>query len=125
MSSTLRGRRQANRHGLIAEHAAAWLLRVKGYRILDFRYRVRGGEIDIVARRGDTIAFVEVKARPALDEARAAIGDVKRRRLSKAVKVWLASHPWAAALTWRGDAVFVAPWRWPRHAIAVIELDLD
>ncbi|HET6375627.1 MAG TPA: YraN family protein [Methylocella sp.] len=109
----------------MAEHAAAWLLRLKGYRILDFRYRVRGGEIDIVARRGETIAFIEVKARPSLDEARAAIGGVKRRRLSKAVRVWLASHPWAAGLTWRGDAVFVAPWRWPRHAIAVIELDLD
>jgi putative endonuclease len=57
------------------------VLRLKGYRILAFRFRVRGGEIDIVARRGDTIAFVEVKVRPTIDEALAAIDEVKRRRI--------------------------------------------
>jgi putative endonuclease len=77
-----------------------------------------------VARRGDTVAFVEVKVRPTLDEAKEAIGDVKRRRISRAARTWLASNPWSAPLTWRGDAVYLAPWRWPRHEIAVIELDL-
>jgi putative endonuclease len=93
------------------------MLRLKGYRILACRYRIRGGEIDIVARRADTIAFVEVKVRPTLDEAREAIDAVKRRRISRAARVWL-------ALTWRGDCVFVAPWRFPRHEIAAMELDI-
>ena len=100
------------------------MLRLKGYRILAFRYRVRGGEIDIIARRGNTIAFVEVKVRPTLDEARSVIGAVKRRRISRAARVWLAANPWAAPLTWRGDAIFAAPGCWPRHEIAVFELDL-
>ena len=49
--------------------SAVVLLRLKGYRVLASRYQIRGGEIDIVARRGDTVAFVEVKVRPTLDEA--------------------------------------------------------
>jgi putative endonuclease len=119
-----RSRTEANRLGAAAERLAAIALRLKGYRILARRYRVHGGEIDIVARRADTIAFVEVKVRPTLDEAGTAIEAVKRRRISRAARSWLGSHPWAAPLIWRGDAVYVAPWRWPRHEIAVIELDL-
>jgi putative endonuclease len=117
-----RDRRRAHGLGLLAEHVAE--VRLKGYRILTRRYSIREGEIDLVARRGDTIAFVEVKVRPTLDEARTAIDFVKRRRVSRAARSWLASNPWAAPLTWRGDAIFVAPWRFPRHQIAVIELDI-
>ncbi len=108
----------------MAERVAVLLLRLKGYRILAFRYRMRGGEIDIIARRGDTIAFVEVKVRPTLGESRSAIGETKRRRISHAARAWLAANPWAAPLTWRGDAIFAAPWRWPRHEIAAVELDI-
>jgi putative endonuclease len=119
-----RDRKRAHGAGILAERFAAMLLRLKGYHVLALRYHVKGGEIDIVARRGDTVAFVEVKARPTLDEARAAISFVKRRRISLAARSWLASNPWAAPLTWRGDAVYLAPWRWPCHEAAAIELDL-
>jgi putative endonuclease len=119
-----RERKKAHGLGLFAERLAVGLLRLKGYRILARRFSIKEGEIDIVAQRGDTVAFVEVKARPTLDEARVAIGSVKRRRISRAARTWLASNPWAAPLTWRGDAVYLAPWCWPRHEIAVIELDL-
>ncbi len=119
-----RSREQAHRQGILAERFAVVVLRLKGYHILARRYQVRGGEIDIVAQRGDTVAFVEVKVRPTLDGARTAIGFVKRRRISRAAKTWLASNLWAAPLTWRGDAVYIAPWRWPRHEIAAFELDL-
>lgn len=121
---TSRDRKKAHGLGLLAERLAVWLLRLKGYQILARRYCIKEGEIDIVARRGDTVAFVEVKVRPTLDEAKEAIGAVKRRRISRAARAWLASNPWSAPLTWRGDAVYLAPWRWPRHEIAVIELDL-
>lgn len=119
-----KNRAEANRQGALAERLAAMVLRIKGYRILASRYRIRGGEIDIVARRAGTIAFVEVKVRPTLDEARASIDAIKRRRISRAARAWLASNQWAAPLTFRGDAVFVAPWRFPRHEIAAIELDI-
>lgn len=117
-------RRQAHRQGVLAERIAALVLRLKGYRILARRYHVHGGEIDIVAHRADTIAFVEVKVRPSLDEAATSIDFAKRRRISRAAKTWLAANQWAAPLAWRGDAIYVAPWRWPCHEIAAIELDL-
>jgi putative endonuclease len=113
----------AHSHGLLAEWFAAMFLRLKFYAILACRYRVKGGEIDIVARRGDTIVFVEVKVRPTLDEARSAITILKQRRISRAARVWLAANPLAAPLTFRGDAIFVAPWSWPHHAIAAFELN--
>ena len=109
------GRAGAARFGRWAEWLAVLLLTVKGYRILAKNYVVRGGEIDLVARRGGTIVFVEVKARPELGAAQVAISPGKRRRIEVAARVWLARHPRAAALTLRGDAVFVAPRRWPRH----------
>jgi putative endonuclease len=118
-------RRRAHRFGLRAEAIAALLLRLKGYRILARRFAVAGGEIDLVVKRGTTIAFVEVKGRDELDDAAAAIGAAKRRRVSRAARVWLAQNPWAAGLTWRGDAVFVAPRRLPRHLVAAYRLDFD
>ena len=101
-------RREAHIYGLRAESIAALLLRLKGYTILARRFVVSGGEIDLVARRGDSIAFVEVKARADLEVAAIAIGATKQRRISRAARVWLMRNPWAAGLTLRGDAVFVA-----------------
>ena len=118
-------KRRAHLFGLRAEWlAAAWLL-LRGYRILARRFSVAGGEIDIVARRGDVVAFVEVKARPGLDEAAIAISEVKRRRMSRAARVWLTRNPWAMSATLRGDAVFIAPGRLPRHLPAAYLLDMD
>jgi putative endonuclease len=118
-------RRRAHRFGLRAETIATLLLRLKGYRILARRFLVAGGEIDVVAQKGQTIAFVEVKARDNLDDAASAILETKRRRISRAARVWLARNPWAAGATLRGDAVFIAPGRLPRHLGAAYRLDLD
>lgn len=110
--------------GLAAETTALVLLVLKGYRPLARRFAAAGGEIDLVMRRGGTIAFVEVKARRELDDARTTIDAAKRRRLSRAARAWLARHPAAAGLTLRADAVFVAPRRWPRHLPAAFDLEL-
>jgi putative endonuclease len=118
-------KRRAHLFGLRAESAAAVWLFLKGYRILARRFHVAGGEIDMVARRGDVVAFVEVKARPGLDEAASAIGEIKRRRISRAARVWLTRNPWAMRATLRGDAIFVAPRRLPRHLPAAYRLDMD
>jgi putative endonuclease len=118
-------KRRAHLFGLRAEWlAAAWLL-ARGYRILARRFSVAGGEIDIVARRGNVVAFVEVKARPGLEEAAIALSEVKRRRMSAAARVWLTRNPWAMSATLRGDAVFIAPGRLPRHLTAAYLLDID
>jgi putative endonuclease len=110
-------RRGAHLFGLKAESIAVMLLRLKGYSIVARRYAVSGGEIDLIARRGGAIAFVEVKARADLDDAAAAISATKRRRIAR--------NPWAAGLTLRGDAVFVAPRRLPRHAPSAYRLEID
>jgi putative endonuclease len=118
-------RRGAHLFGLKAEAIAVLLLRLKGYSVIARRYAVSGGEIDLIARRGGSIAFVEVKARADLDDAAAAISATKRRRIARAARVWLSRNPWAAGLTLRGDAVFVAPGRLPRHAPSAYTLDID
>jgi putative endonuclease len=118
-------KRRAHVFGLRAEWIAAAWLSLKGYRVIDRRFSVAGGEIDIIARRGTTVAFVEVKARPFLDEAAIAISETKRRRVSLAVRAWLTRNPWAMRATLRGDAVFVAPGRLPRHLPAAYLLDID
>jgi len=119
-----RDRRIARTFGLRAETLASLWLRAKLFQVVARNFTVPGGEIDIVARRGDVIAFVEVKARPRLEEAQAAIGAVKIARISRAARFWLARNPWAADFALRGDAVFVAPGRAPLHVVDAFTLDL-
>ncbi|CAK0745128.1 putative endonuclease [uncultured Gammaproteobacteria bacterium] len=101
--------------GLYAEALARFALRLKGYGIIASRCRTPAGEIDIVARRGGVLAVVEVKARPTLDAARAALSERQRQRLTRAAGVFLALHPELAGLTIRFDVVLVVPGHWPRH----------
>lgn len=107
-----------------AETLAAISLRLKGWRILSRTFLCRGGELDIVAARGEVVAFVEVKARPSHDSALQAVTPEKRRRLSRAARTWLVQNEWAAGRVLRGDLVTVAPMSWPRHHHAAFELDL-
>lgn len=120
----LRERRQARAFGLEAETLAVLALRLKGWRILARSFLCQGGELDIVAARGDVVAFVEVKARATHDRARQAVTTEKSRRISRAARRWLAQNEWAAGRVLRGDLVTVAPMRWPRHHPAAIALDL-
>ena len=108
-----------------AERQAEWLLRFKFYRILARNYRVRNGEIDLVARRGSVVAFIEVKARPELLQGLESVTGRKQKRVSRAARHWLARNPWAMACTLRGDGIFVVPRRLPRHITNLFELQLE
>ena len=108
-------RRAAHARGLVAEGMAAWLLRFKGYRVLATRYRTPLGEIDIVARRGNVLAFVEVKARTNLEAGLEAIAAEGYRRIEAAADLYLSRHPQFANFTLRFDLVVVRPRRWPHH----------
>ena len=110
-----RGRREA--WGRVAESLAAWSLRLRGYRILARRFRTPLGEIDLVARRGRLLAFVEVKARGELDLALVALGPRQRERTARAAELFLQRHPNYRGHTLRFDLVAVRPWRLPRHLI--------
>ncbi|MEN8197523.1 MAG: YraN family protein [Pseudomonadota bacterium] len=80
-------RRRAWRFGRRAEAAALWLLRLKGYRILARNVRLPVGELDVVARRGRLVAFIEVKARPDIGQAAAALSTRQRQRIRRAAGV--------------------------------------
>ena len=117
-------RRAAHLAGHGAEWAATLLLRLKGYRILARRFLVDGGEIDIIAQRGELVAFVEVKLRAVLQDAHEAISPAKRRRIARAARVFVAKQR-TTTLSYRADAIFCAPWRWPLHVPAAFPLDID
>ena len=107
-------RRQAERRGRGAETLACWYLRLKGWRILARRARVAGGEVDIVARRGRTLAFVEVKARASEAAAAFALDDWRLRRVAVAAER-LTPRYMRDGDDVRIDALFIVPRRWPKH----------
>ncbi len=110
------GRRQgAERLGRRAESIAAWYLRLKGYRIVARRFRTPSGEVDIVAKRGSVLAFVEVKARRDMDVGLDSVTNTGRTRIARAAGAWLSRYPGAAQLDLRFDLIVVAPRRWPLH----------
>jgi putative endonuclease len=111
----------AFRTGLSAEARAAAYLMAKGYRILARRFRTRYGEIDLVARRRNLVAFVEVKARASLDEAAYAVTPRQQRRIIDAAQAWLMAHPEHANFELRFDVMLIAPRRLPRHLLAAFD----
>ncbi len=84
---------RAYRSGQRAEAWCAWWLRLRGYRILARRHRSRYGEIDIIARRGKMVAFIEVKARPDRQSALAVVVAAQRQRIQRAASAFLANRP--------------------------------
>ena len=114
-------KRAAERRGRLAELAAVLLLTLKGYRVLARRVRTPVGEIDLIARRGRVLAFVEVKARSAEDAAAEAVTPGQRRRIARAAAWWLARRPAFGDHVLRFDAVLVAPRRLPRHVTGAFE----
>ncbi len=108
-------RRQFERAGIRAERLAELMLRLKFYRILARRYKTRAGEIDLIARRGSRVAFVEVKLRRTEDDAMEAITPRLRGRVRKAAELWMARNDRAGRWQPAFDVVVVLPGRWPRH----------
>src|SRR5438270_8913582 len=111
----------AFRTGVSAESRAAAFLMAKGYRILEKRFRTPYGEIDIVARRRNLVAFIEVKARASLEEAAYAVTARQQVRIVAAAQAWLMAHPEHADFDLRFDAVLIAPRRLPRHLLAAFD----
>ena len=111
----------AFRTGLSAEARAAAYLMAKGYRILAKRFKTPYGEIDLVARKRNLIAFIEVKARTSLDDAAYAVTARQQARIVNAAQAWLMAHPEHAEFDLRFDAILIAPRRLPRHLLAAFD----
>lgn len=90
--------RAAQARGVTAEQAACVALERDGWTVLARRLRTAAGEIDMAAERDGLLAFIEVKARPDLLSAAAALGPRQRARLLAAGEIALAEHPgWGRA----------------------------
>jgi putative endonuclease len=120
--------------GVRGERRAAWFYRLRGYRIVARNLRLRSGEIDLVARRGKTIAIVEVKTRQSLaaGEGHDAVDRTKRERLVRLGNEYVSREPAAhirydvVSLFWNGRRFILShypdafrpiadphtPWKW-------------
>jgi putative endonuclease len=107
-------RAAAERRGRQAERLCAWWLRLKGWSILDRRVRTAAGEVDLVARRGALVAFVEVKARGRADDLDLAIDERRLARVAAAAES-LAHVYLKPGDDMRIDVMLLAPGRPPRH----------
>jgi putative endonuclease len=108
-------RRARLRRGRFAEMLAAAALMAKGYRIVGRNVKTRAGEIDIIAVRGERLAFVEVKRRLTLDDVEAAVCARQAARIRAAADYWLAKRPRYHQHVQGFDLVLLVPRRWPHH----------
>ena len=114
-----RAERQARfRLGHWAEWVAAVSLTLRGYRILARRCKNHCGEIDLIAVRGSTLAFVEVKARATMEDAQASISRKQAARTRRAASLWLSHRTRYHRYEQRFDAVYVVAGWWPYHVPA-------
>jgi putative endonuclease len=111
-------RAAAEARGRKAERRAAWWLRLHGWRILGERLRVPAGEVDIVARRGKTLAFIEVKWRDRAVDLDFAVDEWRLRRVAAAAAMLVPRFA-RASDDIRIDVMLLAPKRLPRHLVHV------
>ncbi|UOM36057.1 YraN family protein [Acuticoccus sp. I52.16.1] len=102
-----RDRTAAYDFGLAAERNVTMFLVSGGYEIIGRRVRMRAGEVDIIARRDDEVAFVEVKARRRGWDGLISVDERKQRRLSRAADEWLSRNEHFAACSIRFDIALV------------------
>jgi putative endonuclease len=111
-------RQAAEKRGHWGERRAAWWLRLHGWRIIAQRVRVPAGEVDLIARRGRTTAFVEVKTRATVADLDFAIDAYRLRRVAAATNA-LAARYVRDGDDIRIDVILIAPRSLPRHIVNV------
>ncbi|MVZ97515.1 YraN family protein [Sphingorhabdus sp. IMCC26285] len=104
----------AEKRGRRGEAMAAWFLRFRGWRIVGARVKTPRGEVDLIARRGKTVAFVEVKMRSKAIDLATAIDAYRLRRVAAAAEILLPKYG-KDTENMQIDVILVAPWRWPHH----------
>ncbi len=119
--------KNAQKKGVIAELIACFLLRLKGYEIIERNYKPHKGtgqnEIDIIARDGNTICFIEVKYRNSKESSAYAITQKMKQRISKSAMMYLALFPKYSNLDVRFDALLMNGFSFPMHIINAWRID--
>lgn len=113
-------KRKAYFWGQGAEWLSIIILVLKGYRILDRRFKCKSGEIDLIAQKSNMICFIEVKARKNKQDALYALSKNQMQRIIKAAQWYLAKNNHGLThsgteIFCRFDVIAVEPWRWPTH----------
>jgi len=107
----------AEKRGRRAESLAALFLQLKGYRVIARRYKTKSGEIDLIVRRGNVIAMVEVKQRKTLEAAQESLHPASLKRIENAAADFLNMRRSYANCDIRFDIVFVLPGLRIKHII--------
>lgn len=108
-------RKRAETSGRISETFAAIYLTFKGYQIIEWRKKSSLGEIDMIARRGKTLAFIEIKYRKTIEIAQFSVTKAQQQRIKNAANLYCSKRPWAREFLWRFDVIAIAPWKMPKH----------
>lgn len=116
-------RQKAEQRGRRGEWLAVAALVLRGWRIVGRRVKTPLGEIDIIARRGRVLAFIEVKWRSSEAGAREAFHPRQQARLMRAAALWRARRTSLDRLATRFDLICVSPGRWPLHLCGVLSAD--
>lgn len=101
-------RKRAETRGRLAERLAGIWLSLKGYHILEHRWKTKSGEVDLIARKGPLLVFVEVKARKTASDGVEAVSWTARRRIEKAAIQYISSRRYSSATSYRFDIVTVS-----------------
>ena len=115
MPRQLSRQRSSYQIGMVAEYLCILRLWLTGWRILAWRYKQPMGEVDIIARRGEVIAFIEVKARESRQKALEAVSMTQKKRIEKSASHWLSRNLKYAGFCPRFDIMWVTKWPWPQR----------
>ncbi|MDR1551064.1 MAG: YraN family protein [Holosporaceae bacterium] len=106
---------ETERKGLFCERVAVFFLLIKGYRILARRYKTVCGEIDIIARKRDTVVFLEVKSRKNIEKCYNAITKRQLARIQRSSEIFMRRANNLSNCSRRYDVILIADWEWPIH----------
>lgn len=106
-------KKQTYDRGVKSEKIAAWWLRLKGYKILEQRYKTKVGEVDLIARKGNLVIFVEVKARPTVTQALESITPTMQNRIGRAAQYYMSQND-LTAFDLRFDLITITPFLFSR-----------
>lgn len=101
--------------GIFAEKIAALFLRLKGYQILQSRYKNHFGEIDLIAKKSRVIIFVEVKARKSKTTIEEMLSQRQIQRIERAAEFFIAKNSQFHNFDWRIDFIEVDRFFLPKH----------
>jgi len=106
---------QAYKFGLFSETITCFFLRIKGYKILERRYKTNLGEVDIIAKKSGVIIFIEVKARK--NGETDVLAQHQMKRIIKSGELFIAKHRQFASFDLRFDLIIIRPFKLPEHII--------